>query len=57
MSSSGTLTRIGGALRATFRRERDQHDDEGFLAVLGSFGDDFFGDDHIDEGELGSVYG
>lgn len=57
MVSSGTLTRIGGALRATFRRERDQHDDEGLLAVLGSFGDDFFGDDHIDEGDLGPVYG
>ncbi len=49
MSSSGTLTRLGGALRATFRRERDHHDDQGFFALLGTFGDDFFGDDVSDD--------
>jgi hypothetical protein len=41
-------TRTGGLLRTTLRRRR--HDRSGeFLACLGSFGDDFFGDDVPDD--------
>ncbi len=48
MSSLGLPTRFGGTLRTILGRHHATRR-SGVLAQLGSFGDDFFGDDVTDD--------